>query len=160
ARRAWATFSVQADISRPKGNSRTQYWSYRDALAKAKALCKKPHAGIRWRNGRHPASHLNCHRRPGYWAGERKEQHHAEAARRTVTRSYLIVNKAMLDAMSVDAGKCVATVGDLARQTGLAWSTVKVARRQLIDLGLWIAERGVYVPVPMLEHGIGQADDP
>jgi hypothetical protein len=69
----------------------------------------------------------------------------------------------MLDALPLGAGQCTATVKELAVASGLSVRAVQSARRDLLDEGLWIAERRVYVPVgfdtaavasiPATEHG-------
>jgi hypothetical protein len=143
AGRVWAKFSSCSDISRPKSSNSSKRWSYSDALVKAKAICRKQPSGRkRWR-GRHPASHLNSYRQSGHWTAAQKAEHQAEAARRTITPAFLVVNRAMLAAIPLEAGQCVVTVKAIAELTGLAISTVKAARRKLIELGLWISERSV-----------------
>jgi hypothetical protein len=56
--RVWARFIAEADLSRPKGSNPRQRWSFKDALAKARAICRrnpdlKPPRRSR---GGHPAS--------------------------------------------------------------------------------------------------------
>jgi hypothetical protein len=68
------------------------------------------------------------------------------------------VNQMMLDAISAETGQCVATVTELAERTGLAVITIKQARQRLVGLGLWIAERGVYVPMPLGQSNQATAD--
>jgi hypothetical protein len=158
ARQVWVAFNLDVELSRPKSGSNKR-WSYRDALVKAKAICRKQPSGRkRWQGG-HPASHLSSYRQSGYWTNERKARHQAEAARRTMTPSFLVVNNAMLDAVPLEAGQCLVTVKAIAELSGLAISTVKVARRGLIELGLWISERSVYVPIPLEYLQLSQADD-
>lgn len=153
AGRAWSIFVAGSDITRPKGSGRT-HWSYRDALAKAKAIMRKspPRRRGRVSAGHHPARALHSYRRPGYWTDDRKALHDQEAARRALPPSALIVNRAMLAAVPLTAGQCEITVPELSKRTGLSISTVKAARAQLLAVTLWIAERGVWVPAP-----VGQA---
>jgi hypothetical protein len=66
-----------------------------------------------------------------------------------MTVAAMTVNRKMLDATSPVAGQCTATVAVLVQQTRFSKSSVKAARRKLKESGLWIAERGVYVPVPI-----------
>jgi hypothetical protein len=159
ARAAWREFCACANLTRPKGNGR-KHWSINDARKKAKELVRKQ---IEMENGMapskrfrglHPSQHTHSLRRPDYWTVERKREHMVAAASLTVTPSLLIVNQAMLDAITIDAGQCTKTVGELAGRVGLAEITVKEARRALVKLGLWIRERGVYVPVSPSQKGM------
>jgi hypothetical protein len=162
AQYAWQEFIKGADITRPKSASPRRHWSHKDALRKARAIYRKAAKGalkIKSR-GHEPVIHLHSHRRTGYWTSDRKRRHQEEAALRTTATSSLIVNEAMLDATPIEAGQCVATAKALKAQTGLGLSTVKGARRDLLEGGLWIAERGVYVPVAVAEDRIGQATVP
>lgn len=159
---AWRSFSSAADLRRPKGDGR-QRWTLRDAQKKGAALLKKSGpepkpSKSRRRRRLDPSRHVHSHRLIDFWTAERKLGHRAETASRTTTSSLLIVNQAMLDAISAETGQCVATVTELAEQTGLAKITVKQARQRLVDLGLWMAERGVYVPVPLDQNNQATAD--
>jgi hypothetical protein len=151
ADRVWPLFFAGADITRPKGSGGRSHWSWQDAYAKAKRICQKSPQSRRRRPpaGHHPARHLHSYRRSGYWSDARKALHDGEAARRVTKPSTLIVNRAMLAAVPVKAGQCEAGAPELCKQTGLATSTIKAARAELLDAALWIAERGIYVPVPI-----------
>lgn len=151
ARRVWSRFAIGADIQRPKEGGRRR-WSLRDALTKAKQICRKQPL---LRPRRQPAGfmdHLNSYRRSEYWNVDRKAQHQNEATQRAMTPAALIVNRKMLDAVSFSAGQCSNPVSVLIKQTKLSESSVKSARRTLCQAGLWIAERGVYVPIPVSDH--------
>lgn len=150
AKRAWSRFAAEADLSRPKGGRSSRRWSFRDALTRARHICRKQFA-VRFPRSVGQERHLNSFRRPDYWTAERKGEHQIEAARRAMTPAALMVNKHMLDASPISAGQCIATVSVLMTQTSLSESSVKTARRILRDVGLWISERGVYVPMPLNE---------
>jgi hypothetical protein len=151
ADRVWALFFAGADITRRKGNGGRSHWSWQDGYAKAKRICQKSPQSRRRRPpaGHHPARHLHGYRRSGYWTDARKALHDGEAARRVTKPSTLIVNRAMLAAIPIKAGQCEAGAPELSKQTGLATSTIKAARAELLNAALWIAERGIYVPVPI-----------
>jgi hypothetical protein len=154
ADRAWFRFAAEADLVRPKGGGKKR-WCRGDVLSKAKAICAKrmfhKQRG-RARADQHPASHLHRFRRPGYWRDDQKARHQAEARCRATTPSVLIVNEHMLELTPAEMGQCRATIKTLAKRTGLSESAVKVARRKLCkELGLWVAERAVYLPVPVWE---------
>lgn len=156
---AWARFVATADLIRPKARNPRTRWSFKDALSKARYIFRKQPGKRRptWQRRRHPAGHLHSFRRPEYWTSERKIMHQQEAARRALAPSVLIVNKAMLDETSLDAGQCTVSIRAIVSQTTLSRSAVTTARHELLSLGLWIAERGVYVPI--LPDQAAQADD-
>src|SRR5262249_26091944 len=151
AERCHARFALEAELARPKGGRGRRRWAYRDTLTKVKAICRKrPNRPlIAARRETRPASHLHSHRRPGYWGDDQKAAHQCEAVRCARTPAELVVNRKMLAAVPVQAGQCTATVPALVEQTDLSESAVKTARRELIKAGLWIAEDGVYVPLPV-----------
>src|SRR5262249_36897578 len=147
--RAWAAFQTEADMTRPKGSNQRKRWSYRDALAKARAICRKaPKLMPPRRRGYHPARHLHAHHHLGYWTTDKKTRHQAEAAKRITAASVLAVNKAMLDAVALENGLCLVTVAEIAKSTGYSERTVKNARSDLLKLGLWITgdRNGAYAP--------------
>jgi hypothetical protein len=151
---AWAAFVAEADLTRPKGSGGKKRWGYPDALVKAKAILRKEKANlISKKAGRikpnHPKSHLHAFRRPEFWTANKLAEHRNEAAALLSAGSDIAVNSAMLAAVSFETGMCAATVGDLVRATNLSQSAVKKARAHLLESGLWIAERGIYVPVPV-----------
>ncbi len=152
AQRAWMAFQAEADIARPKGHDHRRRWSFWDAFAKARAICRKAPKlqAPRSRKGYHPVRNLHGHCRPGYWSSEQKERHQTEAKRRTTTPSVLVINRAMLDGVSLQTGMCIASVDELDERTGFAARTIKAARRELLNLGLWFTGNGngVYVPHP------------
>jgi hypothetical protein len=147
AHRAWRRFVAGADLSRPKGSSRRDAYSIKDAIAKAKSIVRKapPRITRRYRPGV-DARHLHSLRRPGFWTVERKQAHQAQAALRGMSGSRLAANAAMLEAVPTEAGQCEATVRELMEVTGLSMSAVKTSRAKLVEEGLWIVERGVYAP--------------
>jgi hypothetical protein len=148
ARRAWARFADGADIERPKEGERRR-WSFQDALAKARQICRRQPPPQPRRPTLNSAEHLNSYREPGYWNADRKGEHQSEAVRRAMTPAALIVNRRMLDAVALASGQCSVAVSTLIEKTGLSERSVKLARRNLIEAGLWLAERGVYVPMPV-----------
>jgi hypothetical protein len=161
AGRIWQLFLEDADQTRPKGDSRNIRWAYGDALKKAKAVCRK-FAGrliIRQRFGSHPVRHLHSFRRRAFWTENHKARHQVEAGYRVTAPSALAVNRAMLSATSLAGGQCEITVRELVEQTKLSESAVKIARRKLLDAGLWIAQRGIYVPFPLEGDESSQATD-
>jgi hypothetical protein len=147
AHRAWRRFLAGADLSRPKGSTRRDCYSIKDATAKAKSIVRKapPRITKRYRPGA-DARHLHSFRRPGFWTVERKQAHQAQAALRGMLASRLATNEAMLEAVPTEAGQCEATVKELMKVTDLSMSAVKTSRAELVDEGLWIVERGVYAP--------------
>lgn len=155
---AWQEFYATTDLTRPAKDGR-QNWSIRHARVKARACIRKHKNGKPVKRARRadPIPHLHSHRRPDYWTPERKKAHQTEATSRTVTASALAVNQGMLDMMDASAGQCVATVRALAERTGLKEVTVKKARSALLDAGLWVAERAVYVPLRIKEPKTEQA---
>jgi hypothetical protein len=149
AQLAWEEFASSADLTRPKGSGAAR-WSRRDAMSKAKEIIRRqPKGRARRHKGRPPARDLHLYRKPGYWTEDRKARHQAIAVRRAVRASELVVNKCMLDGIPLQAGQCELTIAELVRLTKLSERAVKLARRQLLDVGLWFAERGVYVPLPL-----------
>jgi hypothetical protein len=155
--RAWARFAAEAELGRPKRGKGTRGWSHRDALSKAKYLCRR-YAAAQVHPARENAQHLNSYRQSGYWSEERKARHQREAVRRGMKPAELKVNLRMLDAVPISAGQCIAPVSALIEQTGLSESSVKTARRELRKAGLWIAERGVYVPLLTTGGGANEAE--
>jgi Bifunctional DNA primase/polymerase, N-terminal len=143
AHRAWRRFVADADIKRPRGSSRRDCYTIKDAIAKAKLIIRKAPVA---RRRKPPATHLHSFRKSGLWNEERKRQHQTEAGNRGLAPSRLTVNQAMLDKVLIDAGQCVATVSELIDVTGLSVSAVKESRRNLIAERLWVVERNVYVP--------------
>jgi hypothetical protein len=161
ASRSWACFAAGADVARPKGGRGSRRWAHRDALAKAKQICRKrPEQRRRFvRRRSNPVSHLHSYRRSDYWSADRKAQHQNDAERCAMTPAALAVNRKMLDAIPLAAGQCTVTVRILVGETGFSESAVKSARRKLIEVGLWIAEHGVYVPTPVSEAKTLQCND-
>jgi hypothetical protein len=120
----------------------------KDARDKAKLIIRKAPPMKRNFQGHHAASDLYHFQRRDYWTYDRKRDHRQCAAARRLPTSRLAVNQAMLDAVDMDTGYCAATAKKLATASGFSVAAVKSARRELLDEGLWIAERGVYIPVP------------
>ena len=69
ARRASTRFVADADLSRQKGSNPKRRWQLRDAMAKARAICRRNPdlKAPRRSRGVHRASHLHAWRKPGYW---------------------------------------------------------------------------------------------
>jgi hypothetical protein len=65
----------------------------------------------------------------------------------------------MLSATSMSGRQCEITVRELVEQTKFSESAVKGARRKLLEAGLWIAQRGVYVPAPFASAESNQGSD-
>jgi AraC-like DNA-binding protein len=149
AGRVWATFVSDADLSRPKGSNPKRRWSLRDAQTKARAICRrKPNLKYpRRARGGHPASHLNAWRRPGYWKLEQRERHLAEVCRRIQTPATLAVARIMIEAVELATGLCTMSIAENAKRAFCSATTVKTARRELNEAGLWLSIRGVFVPL-------------
>jgi Bifunctional DNA primase/polymerase, N-terminal len=156
--RAWMGFVAGADLVRPKGSCKRSRYSIRDAESKAKLMVRKSPVR-RSKPCEVAATHLHSFRRPGHWIAERKRHHQADAASRGLQASRLAANQAMLDALPIAAGQCISTVNELTTATGLSISAVKSSRRDLVAAGLWIVERGVYVPMAIANR-IGEAELP
>jgi hypothetical protein len=150
AKAAWAEFSANADLSRPKGSKPSRRWTYRDALARARSTCrKKPDLKSPRRPvGRHPTMGLNVYRLAGHWTVERRKQHVAEVARHERSPSVIAVARTMIDAVAFDTGFCTTTIAEIARRSNCSVTAAKNARRKLNKGGFWISVRGVYVPIP------------
>jgi Bifunctional DNA primase/polymerase, N-terminal len=106
AHRVFARFSAQADLARPKGNNPRLRWSFKDALTKARSICRRPphlKPPRRSRKG-HPASHLNAWRRPGFWTVKQRDLHFTEVRRRISTPAVIAVSRAMIDAVDLANG--------------------------------------------------------
>jgi hypothetical protein len=153
--RVWAKFIAEADLSRAKGSNLRQRWALKDALAKARAICRrnpnlKPPRRSR---GGHPASHLHAWRKPGFWTAALRELHLAEVGRRIATPATLAVARVMMEAVDASNGFCTTPIGELAKRACCSPKSVKAARATLRDAGLWIAgPGGVFVPVAGLNN--------
>jgi hypothetical protein len=150
ANKVWAEFSAKADLSRPKSSNPLARWSARDALAKARHICQRRPDLKRPRRarGRHPASQLHTWRRREFWSVEQRERHMAEVVRRNTRPSIVAVARAMIEAVDFDTGLCKLTISETGKRVSSSPKTVKVARAELVNAGLWLAIRGTYVPVP------------
>jgi hypothetical protein len=147
--RVWGLFVVEACLSRPKGSNLSQRWSLKDALAKARAICRRnpPLKPPRRSRGGHPASHLSAWRKPGFWTLMQRELHLAEVARHITTPATLAVARIMIEAVDLSGGFCSIPIAEIANRARCSPKSVKVARAALRDAGLWIAgPKGVYVP--------------
>jgi hypothetical protein len=151
-RRIWARFVVEADLSRPKGSTLKRRWELKDALSKARAICRrKPDLKPprRSRNG-HPASHLHGWRRPGFWTVPQRKQHLSEVGRRIMTPAVLTVARVMIEAVELASGFCTMPIAEIAKRASCTSRSVTKARAVLRKSGLWIAgPGGVFVPCPV-----------
>src|SRR5881392_3526064 len=82
ANRVWLIFAAEVDLSRAMGSNPRRRWSLKDALSKARSICRrnpdlKPPRRSR---GGHPASHLQAWRKPGFWTHMQRELHLSEVA--------------------------------------------------------------------------------
>jgi hypothetical protein len=148
--RVWAMFIGEADLSRPKGSNPRQRWSLKDALAKARAICRRNPdlRPPRRSHGGHPASHLHAWRKPGFWTAAQRELHLAEVGRHITTPATLAVARVMIEAVDPSSGFCTTPIAEIAKQSRCSLKSVKAARTTLRDCGLWIAgPRGVFIPV-------------
>jgi hypothetical protein len=161
ARRVWARFIEEADLSRPKDSNPKQRWQFRDALTKARSTCRrnpdlKPPRRSR---GGHPASHLHAWRKPGFWTHAQRELHLAEVGRRITTPAVLAVARVMMDAVDLTTGFCTIPIAEIAKRACCSTKSVNAARGALRSSGLWIAgPGGVFVPVSG-ELNSGQTTD-
>jgi hypothetical protein len=150
AHRIWAQFIAEADLSRPKGGNQRRRWELRDAISKARSICRRnPDLNPPRRSRRgHPTSFLHGWRRPGFWKLRQRKLHLAEVKHRIVTPSTLVVARVMIDALDLASGFCTLPIGEIAKRACCSTKTVKAARKALNEAGLWIAGRGVFVPCP------------
>src|SRR5262245_37526019 len=150
--RVWNRFIAEADLSRAKGSNPRQRWSLRDALSKARAICRrKPdlRAPRRPRGG-HPASHLHAWRKPGLWTTAQRELHLAEVGRCMTAPATLAVARIMIEAVELASGFCTMPIAEIARRASCSRKSVTKARAALSTSGLWIAgPGGVFVPVAL-----------
>ncbi|MGO9593146.1 MAG: bifunctional DNA primase/polymerase [Steroidobacteraceae bacterium] len=152
--RVWARFIGEADLSRPKGSTPKRRWELKDALSKARAICRrKPDLKPPRRSrGGHPASHLHGWRRPGFWTVPQRERHLAEVGRRLTTPATLTVARVMIEAVELASGFCTMPIAEIAKQASCTPRSVTKARAVLRKSGLWIAgPGGVFVPCPVGE---------
>jgi hypothetical protein len=153
-RRVWAKFVVEADLSRPKGSTPKRRWDLKDALSKARAICRrKPDLKPPRRSrGGHPASHLHGWRRPGFWTVPQRERHLSEVGRRLITPVTLTVARVMIEAVDLASGFCTMPIAEIAKHASCTPRSVTKARAVLRKSGLWIAgPGGVFVPCPVGE---------
>jgi hypothetical protein len=148
--RVWIMFIGEADLSRPKGSNPARRWSLKDALAKARAICRRNPdlRPPRRSRGGHPASYLHAWRKPGFWTAVQRELHLAEVGRHITTPAMLAVGRVMIDAVDASSGFCTMPIAEIAKRARCSLKSVKTARATLRDCGLWIAgPRGVFIPV-------------
>jgi Bifunctional DNA primase/polymerase, N-terminal len=147
--RVWARFVAEADLLRPKGSDPRCRWSSRDALSKAREICRrKPDLkSPRRSRGCHPASHLHAWRKMGYWTAEQRALHLAEVARHITTPVTVMVARIMIEAVDHATGFCAMSIADIAKRASCSTKSVKMARKALTECGFWIAVRGVFVPL-------------
>ena len=118
AHRIWAKFIGEADLSRPKGSNPRRRWELRDALSKARAICRRrpdlnPPRGSR---GGHPTSYLHGWRKPGFWKLAQRKMHMTEVGRRIATPSTLMVARVMIDAVDLASGFCTLPIAEIAKR--------------------------------------------
>jgi Bifunctional DNA primase/polymerase, N-terminal len=150
--RVWGQFAVEADLSRPKGGNPRRRWQLRDALVKARAICRRNPdlKSPRRSRGGHPASHLYALRKPGFWTQAQRELHLAEAGQRIATPAVLAVARVMIEAVQLATGFCTISVAEIAKRASCSTKSVTKARAVLRKSGLWVAgPGGVFVPVAL-----------
>jgi hypothetical protein len=152
-RRVWARFADEADLSRPKGSNPRRRWEQKDAVAKARAICRKKPClkPPRRSRGGHPASYLHGWRRSGFWTVTQRDLHQAEVVCRITSPATLAVARAMIEAVDLANGFCTLPIVEIAKRACCSAKTVKTARKALNEAGLWIAAGGVFVPCPIGE---------
>lgn len=141
AEKTWRRFSAEADISRPKGNGRG-CWSSKDARTKAKYLLRRVREG---KLDLYRAEHKKNFgsRKGGFWTKAYKDKFdRIVSADRNLPPSAVTVNAALLSDLNRD-GQDLAwpSVERLAKETGLAQSTVSKALRQLHAAEYWVTIR-------------------
>ena len=125
---AWPRFQREADMSRPKGDRPGQVWTYQDALKKAGNVLRNGHMPKRRRKG-------------GTWTLARKNAIRVVVERECANglpRSAVAVNDAMLEHLNMngqDGFWC--SHATIARRTGHSESTVRRARDELVERGIW-----------------------
>jgi Bifunctional DNA primase/polymerase, N-terminal len=157
--RVWAQFSAEADLSRPKGSNPQRRWQLKDALAKARAICRrKPDLKPPRRSrGGHPASHLYAWRKPGFWTQAQRELHLAEAGQRITTPAVLAVARVMIEAVELASGFCTTPIAEIAKRASCSMKSVTKARQALRKSGLWIAgPGGVFVPIALNRNQVAE----
>jgi hypothetical protein len=161
ANRVWAAFIAEADLSRPKGSNPRTRWQFKDALAKATAICRrKPDLKPPRRSRRgHAASFLHAWRKPSFWTVAQRELHLTEIGRRITAPAALAVARVMIEAVDLATGFCTLPTAEIAKRAHCSTKTVKAARRALNGTGLWIAAGGVFVPCPIGELNRKQATE-
>jgi transcriptional regulator with XRE-family HTH domain len=149
--RVWVRFVEEAELSRGKGSNPKRRWELRDALSKARAICRrKPDLKApRRARGGHPASRLNAWRKPGLWTQAERERLMAEVSRRISTPAVLAVSRVMLDAVDMATGFCTLSIDAIAKRVSCSAKSVTKARATLLESGFWIGHRGVFVPRPL-----------
>jgi Bifunctional DNA primase/polymerase, N-terminal len=151
-RRIWESFIEAADLSRTKGSNPRRRWERKDAVAKARAICrKKPDLKAPRRSrGGHPASHLHAYRKPGFWKVAQRDLHLAEVRRRITTPATLAVACVMIGAVDPASGFCTTPIAEIAKRACCTPRSVTKARAALCKSGLWIAgPSGVFVPIAL-----------
>jgi hypothetical protein len=133
AKDAWSTFSLTADLARPKRDG-SEPWSYEDALKKARELLARgkprplPLAP--------PAASD-----PAWVAQSQRFAHTVDRACITgeLSRTDVLISDAMLAFVQGPNGACFASCETIAAHVGCRPATVKKARRQLRQHHLWRA---------------------
>jgi hypothetical protein len=155
---AWSVFETRSCLKRPKRGGKRP-WSREDALAKARALLRKPVRPSGPTRVRLPRGD------DGFWTQPAKSAFQnsvrAAGARRDLPPAAVKVSDLMLGLVYGD-GACSASVETIACETELSIDTVKKARRQLRAGGYWrsashldsISGRfhGLYQPNPACLH--------
>jgi hypothetical protein len=126
---AWRTFAVTADLARPKRDGK-HGWAYSDAKHKARELIRR---------GKPRPEHKR-ERTPGFWTPGLKQSFlnlvDSAGAKGLLSPSTVAVSRAML-AHIVSGSSCFASTVTLSTKLGLAVTTVKKARRILVQAGFW-----------------------
>lgn len=148
ANRVWARFIAEADLARPKGSNPRQRWQRKDALTKARSICRRRpdlKAPRRSRGG-HPASNLHAWRKAGFWTPTQRELHLAHLGQRINTPVVLAVARVMIEAVEFATGFCTLSIAEIAKRASCSTKSVSKARTRLTDAGFWIGHGGVFVP--------------
>lgn len=146
ADRAWRRFCDEADLTRPKGSGK-RCWTRKDALAKAKAICKKDPKKSGYRPKPETPAAVFDLLAPSFWDDSQKRRSIARVTDWFPAPSVRAVHAAMLGAVDFETGRCRVNVRELVAKTGMSRTSVTNARKELIAAGFWFSSRGVYVPI-------------
>ena len=157
ARCAFALFSSNADLVRPKGADPYSHWSIEDAETKAAHWRRS--MDRRKAGARPPGRPRAAHRDP--MSAEQQQAHKAAVERAyqkgEIGPSAIAVSARMLEFATGSFGVCTASLGTLESEIGRSRSTIAAARKELCLAGFWVHERsGVYAPILSNQFRSGQ----